>query len=160
MNNGTMYTFAGETGTLSFHARRFGIEPKILHRRVNRLGWSLHEAIHTTFHGRSKEVSAFGQSRTIRQWAEANGLTISCIQSRLRRGWDEEDAVGRPSGDCPYRQSSEQVFEWQGREYNIAELAKAAPFPIRHEQMRRRLIVYGWSIERAMTEEVRVYKKE
>lgn len=47
---------------------------------------------------------AFGQSLTIAEWAERNGVRPPAIRQRLRIGWSNEDAVSIPSRH--YSQSS------------------------------------------------------
>lgn len=156
---GPLYTFAGETGSLAHHARRFGIDPDVLYRRVNLLGWPLEKAIHVVHHGNSKYITALGETRTRREWAEASNLTVHCIKSRMRRGWDPEEAVTLPKGTKVMRSPHEQLYTWQGEEYNITELAELAPFEITPTQMGRRLVALEWSIERAMTTPVRRRRK-
>ena len=155
---GKLYTFAGETGTLAHHARRFNIDPKVLYRRVNRLGWSLDKAIHTSCHGNSTPLSALGQTKTRKEWGVASGITSECIKSRLRRGWTPDEAVTIPLKTQIMRSHREVVYEWDGEEYNISELVNAAPFEIKHKQMRRRIAVYGWTVEKAMTTPVRIHR--
>ena len=148
---GKQYTFAGQAGTLTHHAKRFGLNPSTVYYRVHRSGWPLAKALHTTEDGHAKYITALGETRTIRQWAESSGLTTNCIHQRLNRGWPPDDAVSLQANMPRVRTSAERVFAWQDAEYNVAELARRAPFEISHEQMRRRLLVYGWPVERAMT---------
>lgn len=152
---GKKYTFAGRTATLTHHAKRFGLKPSTVYYRVHRSGWPLDKALHTTADGHSKYLTALGETRTIRQWAASSGLSPTCIHQRLYRGWPPDDAVSVQANTPRVRTTREHVFAWQGKEYNIAELARRAPFEIGHEQMRRRLVMYGWSVERAMTTPVR-----
>jgi len=157
---GKLHTFAGETGTLAYHGRRFNVDPKVLYRRVNRLGWSLDRAIHTSCHGNSSHLSALDQTKTRREWADALGVSPECIKSRLRRGWTPDEAVSVPAKTQIMRSKHEVVYEWKGKEYNISELVSAATIDISHEQMRRRIAVYGWSVEKAMTTPVRLHRRK
>lgn len=151
MSRWKQYTFAGQTGSLCYHAKRFGVNPSTVYHRVHKRGWPLAKALHTTANGHTSYITALGETRTIKQWAAASGLTTGCIYQRLYRGWPPDDAVSVQLNTPRVRTSAERVFVWQGEEYNIAELARRAPFNISHEQMRRRLVVYGWTVERAMT---------
>ncbi|GGA78003.1 hypothetical protein GCM10011491_01480 [Brucella endophytica] len=42
---------------------------------------------------KAKLYSAFGHTRTLKEWAEATGLSSHTIRSRLARGWTIEDAL-------------------------------------------------------------------
>ena len=46
---------------------------------------------------RSRYVTINGITRTVSQWAEANGIKKSAIYSRLKLGWDIERAVTEPT---------------------------------------------------------------
>lgn len=38
-------------------------------------------------------ITIDGQTRCLTEWARLNGLSLSCVRGRLRRGWAERDAV-------------------------------------------------------------------
>ena len=42
---------------------------------------------------RSRLLTFNGETRTVKQWADATGLSQSCITARLRRGWKVERAL-------------------------------------------------------------------
>ncbi len=44
----------------------------------------------------AKLFSAFGQKRTLGEWAEESGISLSTIHSRLHRGWTMERALSKP----------------------------------------------------------------
>jgi hypothetical protein len=100
------------------------------------------------------------QTKTRREWADALGVSPECIKSRLRRGWTPDEAVSVPAKTQIMRSKHEVVYEWKGKEYNISELVSAATIDISHEQMRRRIAVYGWSVEKAMTTPVRLHRRK
>tara|TARA_R110000868_G_scaffold340880_1_gene601751 strand:- start:26848 stop:27369 length:522 start_codon:yes stop_codon:yes gene_type:complete len=47
----------------------------------------------------SKLVTAFGQTKTIHEWADYKGLPYNTLYLRLRRGWDVSIALTRPYND-------------------------------------------------------------
>lgn len=154
------YYLAGQTGSIAHHARRFSVIPETVRSRM-RKGKTLPESIHQSAHGNAKPLYALGESLSVQQWSERTQISVACLKSRLRRGWSPDEAVSSPPDGVPLvRDNRERVFEWQGEEYNIAELVRVAPIEIRHEQLRRRLVVYRWPLEKAMTTPVRVYKRQ
>ena len=50
--------------------------------------------------GRNKQnthwVTAFGETKTIREWSEKFGIGRTTIENRLLKGWADEDAVSKP----------------------------------------------------------------
>ncbi len=48
---------------------------------------------HTDAKGITLFVEAFGQKKTLRQWAEVLNISPTAIRDRLRRGWPAEEAV-------------------------------------------------------------------
>ncbi|MGV1752488.1 hypothetical protein [Agrobacterium sp. CG674] len=44
---------------------------------------------------KAKQYVAFGQSRSLREWAEETGIVEGTIRSRLNYGWTLEDALRR-----------------------------------------------------------------
>lgn len=46
-------------------------------------------------------ISAFGETRTLAEWAEKYGLESSLIRYRIKAGWPTEDAVKRKPGGGP-----------------------------------------------------------
>jgi hypothetical protein len=51
-------------------------------------------------------ITAFGETKTVVEWAEIGGLRKSLIRDRLNRGWESERAISTP------------VRPWQHREEN------------------------------------------
>jgi hypothetical protein len=49
-------------------------------------------------------ITAHGKTASIVEWSEITGLTLDTLQTRVRRGWPDEDIVSRPSR--PYRNRS------------------------------------------------------
>lgn len=49
----------------------------------------------------SKNITAFGQTKTLAEWAENTPVSYSTIQMRLRMGWPPEKALTQPSRFYP-----------------------------------------------------------
>lgn len=47
---------------------------------------------------KTKRITAFGQTRTLEEWAKETGINKKLIYKRLRMGWSEESALTIPKG--------------------------------------------------------------
>lgn len=45
----------------------------------------------------SKNITAFGQTKTLAEWAEESPVSYGAIQYRLKNGWSAEDAIQKPN---------------------------------------------------------------
>lgn len=103
--NAKKYTLNGESLPMREWAARKGADPKAIRLRLSN-GMSFEDAINKPirkFAGRSKKFSAFGECKTIKQWAEYAGLNYGTLNGRLRRGVPIEDALTAPLTDRPKR---------------------------------------------------------
>lgn len=62
-------------------------------------------------------LEAFGQSKTLSQWADDLGTTTATIAGRLRLDWSVEDAVSRPVG-------KNKALTFKGMTKNLSQWAK------------------------------------
>ena len=46
----------------------------------------------------NRRITDNGETHTMAEWARINGISYSTIQSRLNRGWKEEDAISSKGG--------------------------------------------------------------
>lgn len=56
------------------------------------------EKMKKTRRARGTQITAFGETRNINEWAEDLGITTQSIRWRLDRGWSPERAVSEPRG--------------------------------------------------------------
>lgn len=52
---------------------------------------------------RAKRYEAFGQSRSLREWAEETGITHHTLRSRISNGWPIEEALTVPIAEVGKR---------------------------------------------------------
>lgn len=45
----------------------------------------------------NRHITAFGETRTLAEWAELTGMIATTITSRINRGWSAEDAMSSPT---------------------------------------------------------------
>lgn len=89
----------------------------------------------------NNNITAFGETFCVTDWAEALGAEPSAITSRIERGWSAEDAVSI----APERYE-QRFFELRGKVMNLSSWAKeggTAPMTAAHR------IKMGWSLEDA-----------
>lgn len=83
-----------------------------------------------------------GLTRPLRDWARSIGVDPRALWIRIvRRSWDHERAI-----KTPFRKfrSHPTLFEYNGKKYTIAELAKIAG--IKKHTMYTRVVVLGMSV--------------
>lgn len=90
---------------------------------------------------KAKRHECNGASRTLAEWAEVTGISVTAIKTRLRRGMSLEAALSTPMA-APKR------CEYNGESRTLAEWAAVVGIPA--GTIRSRL-KYGWPIEQAMT---------
>jgi len=98
------YTYQGETKTLREWANKLGIKVDTLDQRINRLRWPIERAL--TANTRPKKpskskidtdsITAFGETKTLKEWADHIGISYPTLYQRLDKGWPEEKALSKP----------------------------------------------------------------
>jgi hypothetical protein len=86
----------GRTMTLAEWSKELGLSRQVIFGRIKK-GWPLDQVLRPV-HDRAgpppETIVAFGESLTIKQWAEKTGIPEPTIRGRLRRGrWTPERAV-------------------------------------------------------------------
>ncbi len=101
-------TWKGETLSRDEWSKRTGIPSSTIRKRLS-IGWSLDDTltIHVgvgchTPHGTH---TYNGETKTVREWAEASGLQAQYIHRHLKQGWTLSDILNTPKKD-PYQKGS------------------------------------------------------
>lgn len=98
--------YKGEKAILRDMARKYGIKPTTLKERLND-GMSVEEAIETPVRFVRKivvadiEITANGETHTIREWSEITGLKLGVLKNRYQRGWDGDRIINQPYNSKP-----------------------------------------------------------
>lgn len=96
---------------------------------------------------RNHYVEAFGKTQTVAQWAREKGLDHSVLKHRLNHlGWPVEQALTTPSG--AYKCNSHNLTAF-GKTQTIAAWSRETG--LRRDTLLRRVSVYKWPIEKALT---------
>ena len=66
----------------------------ILHRL--KAGLSIEEALTKPLKSNVRSITAFGETRTVKKWAEHLGINYSTLANRIRRGMTPEEAISKP----------------------------------------------------------------
>lgn len=73
-----------------------GLDPEAVRERTRRLIEKHDAAPAYAPRQHSKRYSAFGEERTISQWAKQLGVSNELIHGRLKQGWPVEEALTAP----------------------------------------------------------------
>ena len=91
------YEYQGEMLTVREISARCGIDLTVLYQRIMVKGWSMERATTEPVHSRTGQlVEAYGESHTIREWAEIVGLPLGALKRRFSDGWPAERALKEP----------------------------------------------------------------
>lgn len=77
-------------------------EGKSLDRIDNSKGYSPENCVWSTSKSQSRNrrglrtATANGQTKSLGEWAEETGLSVSTLWNRLQLGWSDEDAINTP----------------------------------------------------------------
>lgn len=89
----------GRTRLIAEWAAEYGLPQNLLHCRLNQ-GWLPEEAVSTPkgVQGRhpTKTLTAFGQTKTVKEWSEEYEIDYNALNGRLRAGWKPEKALKTP----------------------------------------------------------------
>jgi len=124
------HLWKGNMMCLSEIAELENIERDLLIRRVNEDGWDLEQAVARKYHERDRKFTAFGKTRTAREWAESLCHPIGNIYCWLRIYDNFEDVVSA------------------AKKITVHELARTLNANPNRFQNR---IVAGWDITTALT---------
>ena len=96
----TPLTAHGETHSVAEWARLKGLTYEALTGRLDR-GWSAERAVDTPVHRKTRSgrrIKVGGDTLTVTEWSESNGISRRTIASRLAAGWNPVRAVTEPAG--------------------------------------------------------------
>lgn len=70
----------------------------VLKTRVFAYRWTLERALETPKSDGAKKYSAFGEEKTLKEWAENPRchVTLKTLRNRIRTGWDAQSAIQSP----------------------------------------------------------------
>jgi hypothetical protein len=158
VKNPKTLTAFGETKTYREWAKdpRCSVNTATLVQRVRRGGRTPEEAVtappyaptRKTPNPDAKKLTAFGETKTIAQWAKDQRSTVTknALQGRLRLGWAPEKAI-----TTPVYQARE--YEAYGEKKTLLWWARDPRCVIDGEVMINR-VKRGWPLEKAMTQPV------
>lgn len=116
-------------------AKKNGINYHTLYGRVYELGWDVEKAITalpgTVYHGYERQYGKWIKT------AQENGINVSTFYSRLRLGWECEEAATKP-----VRDKNRKVKYW-------SEIAMQNG--INYRTFMSRIHISKWDMERAAT---------
>ena len=93
-----------------------------------------------------------GKEMNLKEWAKELDIKYSTLYSRIQdHGWSIEDAFTKEAGQ--YDTSRNASISWSGEEMSLVEWAEK--LGMNYGTLYRRIYDHGWSIEDALTKEVR-----
>lgn len=95
----TPLTAHGETHSVAEWAQLKGLTYEALTGRLDR-GWSAERAVDTPVHRKTRSgrrIKVGGDTLTVTEWSERNGISRRTITNRLAAGWDPVRAVTEPA---------------------------------------------------------------
>lgn len=70
----------------------------------------------------SRNITAWGQTKTIAEWIESYGISHSAVSARLRAGWTAEDALSVPKRKAAARTNKlDLLVEYDGQSKSVRE---------------------------------------
>ena len=95
-----------------------------------------------------------GESKTVTEWSRITGIQRSSIYSRLRNNWDIEKALTtKPIKKGSPKIKSRKTYTFNEKTQNLARWSEE--LGIKEFNLRNRIEVIGWSIEKAFKTPVR-----
>jgi hypothetical protein len=138
MRNQKLITFMGQTLNIAQWARKYGVHPDTLARRV-RSGWEFKDALFAPSH-KPEKIAIGNSSHTVAEIAKAANTTAQAIYTRRRRGWKKEE--------LPALKARKLTLTAFGKTQTFNEWAKETGLPryAIHNRLRQ-----GWSLEEALS---------
>lgn len=94
-----LLTAFGRTQCVAEWAEEIGVSSNLIKDRIDKLGWSIERALSEGVHVQLRggiPLTAFGETRTVLEWAKRLGVDPVTITNRLDGGWPAERAVSAP----------------------------------------------------------------
>lgn len=104
-------------------------------------------------------ITAFNETKPATYWVKEYEISLSALYSRIKRGWDPEQALSYPSKrkhKSPTREIKPQTY--QGVTKNWDEWADEYDIP--RGVFRKRILEYNWTIEKTLETPVRKVQRE
>jgi hypothetical protein len=98
LSNSALYTYLGETHTLTGWARKYGLEPSTVYARfrVGERGEFLFRSVDEIVKSEAHLVEWNGERHTLTEWERLTGINRVTLKDRLKRG-DRGDRLFRPA---------------------------------------------------------------
>lgn len=144
-HNSHLYTFNGETKSITAWARHFGVvSPHVAMDRIKKLHMDVYKALTTPLIPQSER----NQKSPLRIYCEEHNLPWKFIYDRIRRGMSVEDAITLPKigTASPYHKRAIHV-KIDGETVNLAEACRRTGVDPSLARIRYRKC--GWSAEAA-----------
>jgi AraC-like DNA-binding protein len=147
----------GELLTISQIADKYGYSRHVIGKRLTKYGFAPEEAITVpvNYHkGKHNVVWVEWENRlwSMKQLADHIGMAYITFVERHHKGWSVEKIIETPisNGRPP------QLYDWQGEQRSIQELADIAGMTF--SAMYHRIEKLKWSVEKAVTHPRRKYR--
>ena len=95
-------------------------------------------------------VTVNGKTRTIKEWSDIYGISMTVINNRLNSGWSAEDAVLKEIRSMKNRVGN---VTFDGKTQSLQDWAKELGIPL--PTLSSRIMKLGWSVEKALREPVK-----
>lgn len=107
-------------------------------------------------HSANRLVTIDGETKTFALWCEYYNIPTYVAENRVNKyGWDEIKAFTTPVNATNH---IGRVYKYNGESHNIREWSRITGIP--YGALYGRLVDMGWSIDRALTEPIRVLNKK
>ena len=94
-----MLSYKGKSQPIGKWAKEVGFSDDLIRHRLA-YGWTVEDALLTPVMANNaphRYLTAFGQTRPLRDWALDYGVKYDTLIHRLRRGWGVERAIKTPT---------------------------------------------------------------
>lgn len=106
---------------------------------------------------RTHYLTINGETLSVADWADRNGIKKDLVYFRLKKGWTPEEAVSTKPNEREER-PGRLLVEYNGETHTLATWAKIVG--IKRSTLYQRIFLCGWSAERALTEPIDKWKSE
>jgi hypothetical protein len=110
---------------------------------------------------RNRRITYKGETRTLAEWAELNGIRYMALFYRLARGWSLDRAFTTPVDESPKKRarnrSSNHLLTYNGETLTATEWGERYGMGV-HQLIQR--LNQGWTVERALTTPIRRYGRQ